>query len=800
VTDKTVPSSKPDPADSSGPVLQKGQIIGGYSLLNRIGRGGLGDVWRARKLQASYAPEVAIKVITSNAFEADEAGRRFGRELRILSELGHPDIAHLLDYGYTSDRRLFLVMELVRGQPLNEYCQSCSLRDRLRLFVRICRAVQYAHRRLIIHRDLKPENILVTESGDPKLLDFNAAKSLKGELDPELTQMGAPYTPRYASPEQIRAQELTTATDIYSLGVVLYELISGQSPYSEFTTSSYELSQAICESEPTSPSLNGNGDRYLDAIILHALTKEPDSRYASADALADDIEAWMDRRPISARPMTRLQRLGLLISRHRWASSLVISLSLLLTVATSVSIWQLQQARAERDVAQAVTGFLENLFQAADPGSTEFSGEDLFAILDERAETLLQNPPADSRISARLLAALGTLQANFGRPEPASELFEASFDARNDLEILVRWANARLEQGEQEGAAALFEQAHADRESMQPSMQAFHNASYAQLEVLRGNLSAALEMAEEAAMVAPAGSVDEVYAVDTLAQVLFHDGNLVRAAEVSHRALDLAIDFYGPLHLQVATSRNNLALILSRLDRDSEALILLEQATTDFVQLLGPDDPRLATSWSNLANRRSEQGFLSEAMEAHADALRLTRLHYGKDHPWVGLITGFQAQTLQRMGNLEDAQAHFDRALELLADEPGFHVRIALESAANQFLAGNLAQAQTTLDEARAVINETYPEGHARHLRLLELQTQMALADRSTEEVELGIEQLSAGGANADSIALLQIQQRIYQTDCIAAKHAWDQIDPANEMKKTALYRAAFHLLSSYCD
>jgi|GEM_PF-4163254 len=152
------------------------------------------------------------------------------------------------------------------------------------------------------------------------------------------------------------------------------------------------------------------------------------------------------------------------------------------------------------------------------------------------------------------------------------------------------------------------------------------------------------------------------------------------------------------------------------------------------------------------------------------------------------------------MGNLEDAQAHFDRALELLADEPGFHVRIALESAANQFLAGNLAQAQTTLDEARAVINETYPEGHARHLRMLELQTQMALADRSTEEVELGIEQLSAGGANADSIALLQIQQRIYQTDCIAAKHAWDQIDPANEMKKTALYRAAFHLLSSYCD
>ena len=776
-------------------------MVGPYLLVRPLGRGGLGEVWLAKRASGEYTPEVAIKLVPDRDLDDPEVARRFDRERRILAQLDHPDIARLLDAGRFGPGWPYLVMERVDGQPLDEAVRALDLSERLRLFVRICRALQYAHRRLVIHRDLKPGNILVTRSGEPRLLDFNTAKLLEAEEDPDLTRVSAPLTPRYASPEQVRGEPLGTSSDLYSLGVVLFEMLVEQSPYGEITTSSYELSRAICEDEAKPPSRSGVGDRSLDSIVAQAMHKDPERRYPTADALADDVEAWLDRRPIAARSVGRLERFGLLLRRNPVAGAIVGTLAALVLGASALFFWQMQEARAERDVALAVTGFLESLFEAADPGSTEFSGEDLFVILDERADALTREPPDDPRIAARLMAALGTVQANFGRPEPAEKLFEASFAARRDLEVLVRWANARLELGDVDGAAELFEQAHADRTSMRPAMQAFHGASYAQLEVMQSDLERARTLAEEAAGVAPAGSVDEVYAVDTLAQVMFHLGDMARAAEVGRRALDAAIAYYGEPHLQVATSRNNLALFVGRLGRDAEALALLEQATKDFEQLLGPDDPRLATSLSNLANRRSEQGQLVSAMEAHANALRLTRLHYGDDHSWVGLIIGYRGQTLQRMGRFEEAEREFTQALAALEDAPQYRGRVGLANAANHVALGQPDKARAAWVVAAEDIAASHPENHPRHLRVRELDALIALTAGELDAAEAEIDGLTAAEqADVESLRLLRIHLDALRGDCTSAHAAWAEVEPDLEMKKAALFRAAQSEISGNCD
>ncbi|MEM1082206.1 MAG: tetratricopeptide repeat protein, partial [Pseudomonadota bacterium] len=416
-------------------------------------------------------------------------------------------------------------------------------------------------------------------------------------------------------------------------------------------------------------------------------------------------------------------------------------------------------------------------------------------------QALVDQPPGDPTIAARLLASLGTVHANFGRMEPASALFERSYDANPDLEILVRWANAMLELGDNDGAADLFEQAHARRATMSPEMQAFHGASYAQLEVLRGQLDTARRLAEEAARVAPAGSVDEVYAVDTLAQVLFHSGDIEAAARVGQQALNVAIDYYGDPHLQVSTSRNNLALFLGRLGQDEQALALLEQAVEDVTELLGPDDPRLTVGLSNLANRRSDQGQLSAAIEAHDQALRLTRQHYGESHPSVGLIQGNRALTLMRQGALLEAEAEFRAALALLDETPLYRVRVGLAATGNHVLLGQLEQAEALLDVVSDDVDQLYPTDHARHGSVLEMRALIALESNDTEEANRLLALLDRfDAADTARLRLLQVQAAAQAGDCDSALSAWAAVDPAAEFKKAALYRAASSVLSSGCD
>ncbi|MEM1080802.1 MAG: serine/threonine-protein kinase [Pseudomonadota bacterium] len=719
------------PNESTASPMRTGQMVGPYVLIEFLGRGGLGEVWLAQRVQGDYRPEVAIKLLLGHDLSDSEAMRRFDRERRILAQLDHPDIARLIDAGRFGPGWPYLVMERIDGAPLDQAVEGLGLRQRIRLFIRICRALQYAHRRLVIHRDLKPANILVTHSGEPRLLDFNTAKLIELEEDPELTRIAPPMTPRYASPEQVRFEELTTATDLYSLGVMLFELITGQSPYEDHTTSSYELDRTICELNPPPASRSGLGDRSLDAIVAKAMSKHPERRYATADALADDLEDWLEQRPIAARPIGRIERFGLLLRRHPTSAVLITSLAALLIGASGLFYWQMQEARFERDVALAVTEFLESLFEASDPGSTSFNGDDLFSILDARAQALQDNPPNNVRIASRLLSSLAVVQAGFGRFQAASDLFEQAYATRNDASILIRHSNVLIELGEYDRAQLLLENASQDLDSLTQDDRSTLAASQAQFELLQGQLDRALSLARAAVEQATGGEA-RALALDTLAQVLSEVGELDEAAAIAALALEETQRVYGTEHIQLTVVMNNLALIEAARGREDAALALLQKSIEISERILGPNDPRMAIGYDNLANRLSLADRLDEAISAHQKAFQITTEQLGETNRQTGIILNNRATTRMRQGRWWDAEQDFFAALEVFTDETTTHALISINAAGVLAVRGEARQALSMLAAAEAVLAEQYAMTHPRRVRLRQHQ---ALARILTESV-----------------------------------------------------------------
>ena len=313
-----------------------GQAIGPYRVLRELGRGGMGAVYLAARDDGEFKQQVALKVI-KRGMDTEAVRRRFLTERQILADLKHPHIAQLLDGGTTRDGLPYFVMEYVEGEPIDRYCDArqLGLNERLRLFLQVCATVQYAHGKLVVHRDLKPDNILVTtpddtETGAPKLLDFGIAKLLTPDTNGanSVLQGERPMTPAYASPEQARGEHIGTASDVYALGVVLYELLTGQRPYQLTDLSEAEIKRVICEHEPARPSaVASDGKRRrelagdLDNIVLKALRKEASERYSSVEQLAADISRYLAEQPVMARPATMRYRAGKFMRRHRAAQS-----------------------------------------------------------------------------------------------------------------------------------------------------------------------------------------------------------------------------------------------------------------------------------------------------------------------------------------------------------------------------------------------------------------------------------------------------------------------------------------------
>ena len=494
------------PMDAPGegaPESAVGRRIGPYRTVRLLGRGGMGDVYLAERADGQFEKQVALKLLRTG-FHSGDRTQRFRAERQILASFTHPNIARLLDGGVTEAGRPFFAMEHVRGQPIDAYCDAHRLpiRKRLRLFLDVCAAVQYAHRNLIVHRDLKPSNILVTDDGTVQLLDFGIAKLLDPERMPGTapqTRTGLlPMTPEYASPEQVRGGAITTASDVYQLGVVLYELLTGQRPHDVRDCSPSEAERIICDERPTRPSTAvtdaspetagaGSSPRRLrkalrgdlDTIVMKALRKEPERRYASAEQLADDLQRYLNDEPVTARADAWTYRTRKFVRRHRWGVATAAGFLVLLLSYTLTVTWQARQIAQERDHAQIeamktehVKAFLIALFGNA---WQNVGGPDSVAVrasLDSGVERLRKRLSDQPEIRAEMMSAVAAVYQRLGDASAAQPLLEEALATHRSLHQSGEVASLLLELGEaaeQQGATgraeALYREALATRQA-----------------------------------------------------------------------------------------------------------------------------------------------------------------------------------------------------------------------------------------------------------------------------------------------------------------------------------------------
>lgn len=574
--------------------LEAGDRVGQYRLRRRLGRGGMGDVFLAERADDEFRRQVAIKVVHR---EANLSGvlRRFKSERQILASLDHPNIARLLDGGSTDDGRPYLVMELVEGVPIDLYCdQHClSVDERLRLFQKVCSALQYAHQNLVVHRDIKPSNILVTPDGVPKLLDFGIAKLLNPELFPytvELTRTELrPMTPQYASPEQLRGQAITTASDVYSLGVLLYKLLTGRLPHFASGFAPGEMQRMLSSEEPSRPSLavtevavEGDAAPHktpedvarvrntlsqqlrrqlqgdLDNIVLMALRKEPHRRYGSVEQLADDLKRHLDGLPVRARPDTVGYRVRKFVGRNRVGASVGVVATLLLVgfaVAVSFQAREIGRERdlvaLERDKAQRVADFMVELFEVADPSESRGNTITVREVLDRGADKILNELSDQPEIQSTLLMTIGRVYGSLGLFRRAGPLLHEALALRRDLygerslevaECLVLVATQQGGLGSFDDAVELLQQSLEIRQSilgeMHPgiieSLLAIGETYRLQGDLEGGDayVQRAIRIAESSEDLTLEQSAQTLY---SLAAISYQDGDLLRAESFASR-------------------------------------------------------------------------------------------------------------------------------------------------------------------------------------------------------------------------------------------------------------------------
>ena len=440
-----------------------GRRVGPYRLKEELGRGGTGVVYRAEREDGVFDQTVAVKLLAHRA-DTDAMLHRFEQEQQVLAGLHHPNIAQLYTGGITDDGQPYFVMEYVDGQPLDVYCDRARLtvRERLELFVTVAEAVQFAHRNLIVHRDIKPSNILVTGERLVKLVDFGIAKIVDDDT-PGLTRTGERWmTPEYAAPEQIKGDAITTATDIYQLGIVLYELLTGHRPYRAGRSSLYAIEKAVCEEDPTRPStifarsltqsttgakaesastarrtapsdlrkmLSGD----LDTIVMKALRKEPQTRYVSVEAMITDVKRYLNQEPVEARQGSWSYRAKRFVRRHRW--SVATSAAFVMLLATFVTVYtyrvteERDRAQREAEKSRQVSQFLVDLFEAnGDADADTLSARDLLNRGLSRTEALSDQP----LVQAQMLSAIGRAQERMGRYHSADSLFQQALALRRE--------------------------------------------------------------------------------------------------------------------------------------------------------------------------------------------------------------------------------------------------------------------------------------------------------------------------------------------------------------------------------
>ncbi len=680
--------------------LPIGRQIGAFEILRTIGEGGMGIVYLASRADDVYQKQVAIKVVRAGMRADPSLLLRFQSERRILANLDHPNIARLFDGGVTLDGLPYFVMEYVEGIPIDQFCRkrNLNLAGRLDLFCAVCAAVDYAHKNLIVHRDIKPANILVTADGIPKLLDFGIAKLLDSDLSLQDRTRTADrlMTPEYASPEQFRGEPVTTGTDVYALGVLLYELLTGERLFRLKTASPLEAAQIVCEREPVAPShvpvaedaaptpfargmLRGD----LDNIVLMAVRKQPSRRYVSVAALAADVRSYLRGYPVAARGDRWTYRAGRFVQRHRAGVAAAMFMVLAL-IGFSVGMGLLaRRATRERLTAEREKQFLASIFRAATPD--EARGKEITArqLLDQAARRIDTELSRDPLLQASLLDDIGysyqrlghypeaqaTLEKAYGLRQRSGSSESLEFAATEDLLGTV----LRL-QGKYHDAEPLFRHALAVRRKKLGTGQevAQSLANLGECLYLEDRLDEAEPVLRQALDLNRKSGADSFAGTrNYLALLLESKGRYEEAGRLLREQLDLLRRSGGSETVDFASTLHNLIGV----QIDSGDLIGAESAERQDLalrlRLLGRDHPDTAYSLNNLGWILLEKGDWRSAEPFLAENLRILRAQLGPNHPRTANAIGNWGHMLEEKGDLRGAEQNYRQALAILQQTRG---------------------------------------------------------------------------------------------------------------------------------
>jgi serine/threonine protein kinase/tetratricopeptide (TPR) repeat protein len=746
--------------------VQPGRLIGRYRVLRTLGRGGMGAVYLAERADEQFKQQVAVKLI-GGMVAGGALARRFRSERQILANLNHPNIARLLDGGASDDGVPYLAMEFIDGTRIDHYCEQHNLnvRQRLHLFQQVCAAVQYAHQHLVVHRDIKPSNILVTAEGSPKLLDFGIAKLLDaertGELD-ELTRLHERlWTPGYASPEQMRGERIGTVSDVYSLGVLLYHLLTGSQPYPLPGRTPEEFIHMVATVDPTRPSsLVGKTSRPLartlagdlDNIVLRAMHREAQRRYPSAAALAEDVQRYLDDRPVHARPDAWSYRIGKFSRRNAASlaatSLVVVSIAALVVFYTARLTAERDVAERERAVAASVSQFMREVFRVANPSAERGNSVTVREVLDAAVQRIDTDLNTEPRLRTQLLVSMGQAYNGLGLWDQSRQLLERAVEQER-----ASFGNSHLELSEALTSLATANHnlnrfdielpQYLEALKIRETLGRMQDAPAAELlAAIAGTLRAQQKFAESlgyqerAEKIARAldptqpkilGQVLQGYAMTYLLM-----GEHTRAEQLARESLALVRDSANDTYDVYANSIHALSESLRRQYKLAESGRLQRELLDVQIARLGADAPLVARTWNNLSHVMRASGKYQEAQDALQHAIAI----YSKDPRENAFDLAISIHNLGGLLNEASRPAEalptLQRALELKQEINGPRsaqlISTLLEISAAHRELHDLKAATTAFAQAETLARETLQPTDRRNAAVSLESARLALA------------------------------------------------------------------------